>query len=262
LTEEVTICGIIGYIGFAREGQWGQTHDLLRELFLASEHRGEDATGFVAQTEPLDRPLAGKIVVAKQPVPASQFVKGDFAFRQLRHQRCSTVIGHVRAATHGSPADNRNNHPFVSHDRQMFLVHNGVIANHADLADKYALKLESDCDSEVLLRMVEEARNPAAGLRTCLREVQGSMAVAVYDRQKEIVWLARNRGRPLWITRLWNDRRLLFGSTPEILLAALKRVIGTNVSQQIEMLMPIAEESPLAISAVGRIISPFSGPTR
>ena len=34
------MCGIIGYIGYSREGQWGQTHSILTELYLASEHQG------------------------------------------------------------------------------------------------------------------------------------------------------------------------------------------------------------------------------
>ena len=46
------MCGIFGYTGFARENRWGQTHRLLEALLLASEHRGQDATGFAALTEP------------------------------------------------------------------------------------------------------------------------------------------------------------------------------------------------------------------
>jgi glucosamine 6-phosphate synthetase-like amidotransferase/phosphosugar isomerase protein len=225
-------------------------------LFIASEHRGDDATGFVAQTEPLDDPLKGRIVVAKEPLPAGTFVEIDPAFRRLRHQRCSAVVGHVRAATHGDPADNRNNHPFVSRDRRLYLAHNGIVTNHRELADKYALKLDSDCDSEVLLRMVAASTDPAAGLRTCLREVQGSMAVAVYDRQREVVWLARNAGRPLWLARLRDDRRTFFASTADILIDAFRGVLGSHVENKIEMLMPIGENAPLAIRSSGVIIAP------
>src|SRR5262245_52286632 len=127
---------------------WGQTHDLLHGLYLASLHRGTDATGFVARTSPLDSPLAGELVVAKEPVPADEFIETNNAFRRLAHRRCSTFIGHVRAATHGDPKSAANNHPFVSEDGNLHLVHNGVIGNHEELADKYTLPLVGDCDSE------------------------------------------------------------------------------------------------------------------
>ena len=72
------------------------------------------------------------------------------------------VLGHVRWATHGNPKDNRNNHPHVCSGGRYFLVHNGVISNHLDITDRYGLRLRSDCDSEILLRLVENFRNPAA----------------------------------------------------------------------------------------------------
>ena len=43
-----------------------------------------------------------------------------------------------------------------------------------------SLRLRSECDSEVLLRLVEASEHPAAGLELCLRETRGSMAVALY----------------------------------------------------------------------------------
>ena len=49
---------------------------------------------------------------------------------------------------HGSPSENRNNHPHIGTDG-LFLVHNGIVSNHREVADKFALHIESDCDSEV-----------------------------------------------------------------------------------------------------------------
>lgn len=253
------MCGIVGFIGQAREGQWQQTHDLLRGLFLAAEHRGQDATGFVAHTEPLDSPSNARIVLAKEPLPASRFVEENAAFRGLRHQRSSVVVGHVRAATHGKPERNENNHPFVSKDGQLFLVHNGIVGNHEELADKYGLKLETECDSEVILRLIEREETTAGGLQRCLQEVEGSLAVAVYDRATTLLWLARNGGRPLWLAKLKNDKRTFFASTGQIILDALKRIIGGSALPEVESLFPIAGDSPLALSASGVILAPFVG---
>lgn len=249
------MCGIIGYIGYAREGQWRETHDLLGQLLIAAEPRGLDATGFVARTAPLHRPSQKNVIVAKAPVPAQRFVQTNGAFRRLRHQRCSVVLGHVRAATHGDPANNKNNHPFSSDD--LHLVHNGVVGNHQELSDANSLRLETDCDSEVLLRLIERAENVGVGLFRCLREVEGSMAVAVYDAKDDLVWIARNRGRPLWLARLRRDRRMFLASTSTILIDAFQAVRGNRVNGEFEMFMPMPEDTPLAISPDGLIVAPF-----
>jgi len=246
------MCGIVGFIGKVRDGQWRQTHDLIRALFLSAEHRGRDATGFVAQTDPLNRPRQEQIVVAKNPMSASEFVEFEPAFLRLRNRRCSAIIGHVRAATHGKPEDNRNNHPFTG--KGLFLVHNGVITNDADLTDKYGLERKTECDSEALLRLVEMARHPLVGLSVCLQEVQGSMAVAVYDSRARMVWFARNDGRPLWLAQLRNDRRWFFASTDAILLHAFRTVLGDLKS--IDYLAPVPSRTVLAVTEEGSVIAP------
>src|SRR5438445_1804819 len=109
------MCAIVGMInGNIPEGGWQQKHRLLEALLLAAQSYGPDATGFVAQTAPFKRPKAARIVRAKQPIKAQDFIRKSPAWRGLRHQRSQMVLGHVRWATHGSPNDNRNNHPFVS----------------------------------------------------------------------------------------------------------------------------------------------------
>ena len=252
------MCGIVGFVGQPHEGQWNETHRILTALFLASESRRRDATGFVAQTQPLDGPRNGSLVLAKESITASEFVESNARWRRLRHQRSAAVVGHVREATHGKPEEDRNNHPFISDLRKLFLVHNGVLTNHGELADRHALHLESDCDSEVLLRMVEAARHPAVGLQQCLREAEGSMAVSVLDAKAHLVWLARNRGRPLWLARLRRDRRLFFASTGTILLTALGQVLGADRAKRLDYFAPVPEHTPLAISPDGRIIAPLA----
>ncbi|HEX2973113.1 MAG TPA: hypothetical protein VHP11_12325 [Tepidisphaeraceae bacterium] len=253
------MCGIIGYVGFAKEGQWQQTHDLLRALYLASEHRGQDSTGFVAQAEPLDNPLAQKTVVAKEPVTASRFVESNSVFRRLRHRRSTIVAGHVRAFTHGLPANNLNNHPHIGREGSgLYLVHNGICLNHAELRDKYALRLESECDSEVLLRLMETEENPVLGLSLLLREVEGSFAVAVYDQHRSALWLCRNAGRPLWLARLERDKRWFFASTGTILVEAFRKVLGKS-EVRLDYLAPIPEDTPMVLSPAGMVLAPLAG---
>jgi glucosamine 6-phosphate synthetase-like amidotransferase/phosphosugar isomerase protein len=247
------MCGIAGYVGYAREGQWGQTHSILRELFLASEHRGRDATGFAALTEPLDRPSRQSPVLSKEAVPASHFVGTNDEWLRLARRRCSAVIQHVRAATHGAAGSPRNAHPFRS-GSGLYLVHNGVVSNDLELLDSFSLRRESDTDSEVLLGVVAQAKTPAEGLATCLREVRGSMAVAVLDSRTSVVYLANNGGRPLWVCRLRNERRTFFASTAGILLTALERVLGRG-RDWIGCMYPIAPGYVYALRPDGRFVA-------
>lgn len=247
----------MGTIGQVLEGAWGETYKVIRELLLASEHRGRDATGFVASTVPLDYPERRGIVMAKQPLPASDFVDSDRRFRSLHHRRCDAFLGHVRAATHGDPlaAGNVNNHPFVSRDGSLFLVHNGVLQNHEEVADKFSLRLSGQCDSEVLVRLAELSESPADGLTDCLTEAQGSMAVAVYDRTSGSIWLARNSGRPLWLLRLKRERRWFFASTDGVLLRAMRESFGPSSLKRVEYLAPIPEHVPMELRPDGSILA-------
>lgn len=245
------MCGIIGMVGQVPKGCWGQTHSIIANLFHHSEVRGKDASGFVANAVPLDYPERASTVFDKQPLRATEFIKLNRSFRSLAHRRCTAFVGHVRAATHGDPNDNRNNHPFVSDDETLFLVHNGVLSNHEDVADELSLHLKTECDSEVLLRIVETATSVPGGLRDCLRLVKGSMAIAVFDRATGFVWLTHNGGRSLWLARLRNDRRWFFASTGKILLEG----IGGAISKpKFEYFAPVPEGVPLVLTSDGRLM--------
>ena len=244
------MCGIIGFCGHVREGQWGETYHLLESLFLASEDRGQDATGFAALTCPYKSPHEAKTIVAKQPIPVDEFVKTNGPWRHLRHQRCAAVIGHVRMATHGAPADNKNNHPLSSQDGRFHLIHNGVIENYQQLASRRRLRLQTDCDSEVILRLVERTRHAAVGFEEALQLLEGSIAAALLDAEDGLLWLARNEGREIWLLKL-RDGRLFLASTRRILLSAAGRVFGDGLEGQVEMLVPLAAQHVHLLSPDG-----------
>jgi len=246
------LCGIIGFVGNIPEGCWGQTYRIIESLFRHVEVRGKDASGFVANAVPLDYPDRASVIAEKQPLKATEFVKLNPTFRGLAHRRCTSFVGHARAATHGEPADNRNNHPFISDDRELFLVHNGILTNHQQVADRLKLQLRTDCDSEVLLRLLETAPSVAGGIQDCLRLVSGSMALAVYDKAHDFVWLTGNGGRPLWLARLHKDRRWFFASTAEILHDSILAVID---KPSFDYFAPIPERVPLVVTTDGRCIA-------
>lgn len=193
------------------------------------------------------------MITAKQPIEASRFVLRT-EFSRLLHRRCSSFLGHCRAATHGDPQDNRNNHPHVG--QRYALVHNGIITNVEDLQDRYSLELQSQCDSEVILRLIETQADPLNGLSLALRAVRGSMAVALYDQQADSVWLASNGGRSLWLAHLPQLRIWVIASTDGIITSAVERTFGKSSLGQIDYLAPVADHVPLMLTSAGSVYAP------
>jgi len=246
------MCAIVGMIGYVPEGRWGETYAVLTEMLKVSECRGTDATGYAALVQPYDNRTQIKVIREKEAIRSTRFVETG-AWQQLRHQRSIAVIGHTRMATKGDAKLRINAHPFSGGG--FHLVHNGCLTNDEDVVDEFSLRMQSQTDSEVLLRLIEQVGDPLTGLDLCLRRVRGTMAIALLDQRQHLVWLAR-RDRPLWLCRLRNDRRWWFGSTAEILLEALSAVMGKKVDGQLEYLAPIAEMTPLALTPDGFVLAP------
>lgn len=128
------MCGIFGFI--TRQGE-GPEMARLRRLALITQTRGMHAFGLAWLEE------GGTIQTFKAAGPAEAHLD-----ELERCRNAVIVIGHCRFATHGSPADNRNNHPHAA--GAGVIMHNGVVFNHRQLAWQYDLRLQSQCDSEVL----------------------------------------------------------------------------------------------------------------
>jgi glucosamine 6-phosphate synthetase-like amidotransferase/phosphosugar isomerase protein len=253
------MCGIAAVIGNVREGDWQETHNLMSTLLIESMERGIDATGFAAVTSSLDRPHNHKLLTAKAPQPADEFVSTNPFWATLKRMRSCSVIAHVRAATSGSPSRNSNNHPFVGRmaKRGSFsLVHNGVLSQPKETADRLSLKLNTDCDSELAEKLVSATGDYALGLHRCLTELKGSMALVLVEHNSGVIWAVRDGGRPLWIAKLRDGRRTILCSTPQIITRAVEQTLGAFHSN-VASLFPMASGYVHAFMPDGRIIAPY-----
>jgi glucosamine 6-phosphate synthetase-like amidotransferase/phosphosugar isomerase protein len=241
------MCAIFGYSGKCSPDDWHKVRRLLHELFVASAIRGTDAAGFAAIGS------RGSIVTDKEPLPGPLFSATSKLWLTLPPSPC--VIGHCRAATHGSPltGDNRNNHPFVGRAGQanLAVVVNGVAQNHHDVALHHHLALRTECDSEVVLRLAEAADHPAIGLAVALSELRGGTAAAVLDGRRKTIWVARNAGRPAWLLEVDRLPGRLFASTEAIAVEAHRRAYQGQPKQPIRTLVPIATDVVIGLSAAG-----------
>jgi amidophosphoribosyltransferase len=190
------MCGIFGYI--TTEGR-GPDLGLLRHLAKVTETRGGHAFGLAWVN------ADGAVQTFKAPGPASEHLD------ELERCRDAVVLaGHCRWATHGSPEDNRNNHPHAAGTG--FLVHNGVVENHRDLVRRYRLRPESRCDSEVLgLLMTRCGGSVNRRAAWTAKQAQGGLAMlGVWAAPARL--LVTRRGRPLCFGR--DSRGLYLASLP------------------------------------------------
>ncbi|TMF64761.1 MAG: glutamine--fructose-6-phosphate transaminase (isomerizing) [Chloroflexi bacterium] len=141
------MCGIIGYLG-GREAT-----PILMESLKRLEYRGYDSAGVAV----LELPKNG--AATRTSVTKSE-AKVDTLIEKLNANMPTGKlgIGHTRWATHGKPTY-INAHPHTDCHGKIFVVHNGIIENFAEL--KAELKAEghefpSETDTEVVPHLIEK----------------------------------------------------------------------------------------------------------
>jgi predicted glutamine amidotransferase len=163
------MCGICGIRRFGSEPI---STEQIRILLIGNERRGNQATGVALQQ------TDGSIQVFKDDEPANRFVlDNDFAgfLEENLRRDTMTFIGHTRAATKGSPAVPKNNHPMW--DGKVALVHNGVISNDDFLFRDLKLERSADTDSDIF-RAILSANGFTSRATNVLNRVVGSAAIA------------------------------------------------------------------------------------
>ena len=114
------------------------------------------------------------------------------------------LIAHCRYST----SDLEWNQPIIG--EQLAVAHNGVItqANPDTWEETYGYKFDTKCDSEIVLRCMEDDKHPL--------QLKGSMACAVLDnRETGALHFFRNEQRPLYYTNI--NSTTVVASTRDIL---------------------------------------------
>ena len=182
------MCGIIGVASNR------PVADKLLTGLLRLEYRGYDSSGvavFNNQSNQIDviRKL-GKVSELQTAMAASPLV-GNMG------------IAHTRWATHGSPTE-INAHPHSSQN-DIYIVHNGIIENHAALRTMLkALGYEfvSDTDTEVIAHLVHAkftngCNSLAEALQDAVVELEGAYAIGAISAKHPGVIAAARKGSPL-----------------------------------------------------------------
>ena len=178
------MCGIVGYTGTKN------VTPFLIEGLAALEYRGYDSAGmYVSGAGPLKR--AGKVAELRDAI--SEAYQG------------TSGIAHTRWATHGKPTET-NAHPHTDASETVWLVHNGIIENHASLREELraaGVAFRSETDTEVLAQLIGNIHANGTSLldavRSAQQEVRGTYGLAVMSEKEPGTIVAARKGSPLLI---------------------------------------------------------------
>lgn len=198
------MCRIFG-ISYGEQREDLTAAEIASILFPSLVHGGPHAWGWMSYNDETEAITSDKYTGRADTIDAEK-IQMD-----LIDSRPRWLVGHVRFATHGSPEDNRNNHP-LQHGN-IIGVHNGILRNHDEI-----LKItgredpKTLVDSEAIMAAVNKW-----GPKQGLARIRGDMVTLYSDHRKpHILHLGRTHGRQ--ITLGWTKKgNLIFASEEKAL---------------------------------------------
>ncbi len=213
------MCGIFGLI----HKKDNKTGKIFRDLFILSESRGKEASGFA---------IKGKdnIRIFKTPFPASDLVRSKLFQKELIHSNNRSEnqfvgIGHSRLVTNGYEQFDSNNQPVVKNG--MVVIHNGIIVNQNELWKQFDSKSRiSELDSELIPTIISNALNHGYELDEAMgrlfSEIYGMTNIAMLSEKSNNLILATNNGSIYLVNDLENGF-FVFASERYILEQLLRK---------------------------------------
>ncbi|TMB87320.1 MAG: glutamine--fructose-6-phosphate transaminase (isomerizing) [Chloroflexi bacterium] len=184
------MCGIIGYLGDR------QATPILMESLKRLEYRGYDSAGVAV----LEMPTSGS---ARLTSVTKSEAKVDTLIDKLKANMPSGKlgIGHTRWATHGKPTY-VNAHPHTDCHSRIFVVHNGIIENFAELKAELEAaghEFTSDTDTEVVPHLIEANYKGdfLSAVRAALRRIRGAYALAMFTTDDPELLVGARLNAPL-----------------------------------------------------------------
>src|ERR1700676_2418859 len=210
------MCGIIGYLG-DREAT-----PILMESLKRLEYRGYDSAGGAV----LEMPKAGS---ARHTSVTKSEAKVDTLIEKLEANMPSGKlgIGHTRWATHGKPTY-VNAHPHTDCHGKIFVVHNGIIENFAELRaelQRQGHEFKSETDTEVVPHLIEANYKGdfLAAVRAALKRIHGAYALAMFSTDDPELLIGARLNAPLVVGL--GDKEFYIASDITAIIPYTKRVL-------------------------------------
>jgi asparagine synthase (glutamine-hydrolysing) len=198
------MCGIVGTLIF-KNSNFEATNDYIQKMRDIMSHRGPDGAGL--------------------------WISADKKIG-LGHRRLSIIDLSTEA-----------NQPMSNHDNSIQIVFNGEIYNYLDIKselekiNKYKWKTDHS-DTEVIIHAYEEW-----GI-DCIRKCRGMFAIALWDYNKKVLYLIRDRMgiKPLYYSI--HNNRIVFASEIKALLQDPDQIREVNEKSLYHYLSFLTTPSP------------------
>ena len=196
------MCGIGGYYRSSNnKNTSNRMKPAIRNLWDNLQERGLDASGIAYES-----PTGTRSIKRDRPSFEMSTLGTNLAFGMNRTPRW--VMLHTRAATHGKPELNRNNHPLMA--KGLALCHNGVVYNKEEVLDRYNIPAKREVDTEAILVALKKG-----GINHVSKYVSGSMSLTWAKGKNMYLWT--NGKSPLVIGELFNGD-YMYASTDKLLM--------------------------------------------
>lgn len=180
------MCGIVGYIGSRSAAE------VIINGLKRLEYRGYDSSGVA---------LVGEDLFSNKSKGKIKFLEEKLDFSNIAHYRVG--IGHTRWATHGAPSD-INAHPHFDCNREIAVVHNGIIENYSAIKALLVEKghhFTSETDTEVIAHLIEMYYQRESSLLEAVRHslplLDGTYGILVVSSREPDKIIAARKGSPL-----------------------------------------------------------------
>jgi len=186
------MCGIIAYLGHKK------AVEILLNGLKRLEYRGYDSAGIG-----LVRNNRDQLEIIRRVGKVSNLVSACEGIKSTS----TSGIGHTRWATHGAPSDT-NSHPHASMNKDICVVHNGVVENYVSLRHQLCqkgYKFTSETDTEVFVHLIDDiltaglATTLVEAVRLALTQVEGTFGLAVISSRFPDIIVGARRGSPLLV---------------------------------------------------------------
>lgn len=164
------------------------------------QNRGYDSVGIAYQNYEDSSDIEIKKHASTRDDDCFDLLTGEYSTRQYSS---GCAIGHTRWATHGA-RNTTNAHPHYSYDKNIVLVHNGIIENYAELREflqSNDIHSYSETDSEVVANMIAynlsiTKKLESAIIETC-KKLSGTYALGIISPIYPSTIYAVRNGSPL-----------------------------------------------------------------
>lgn len=183
------MCGIVGYIGSKN------SVSVIIQGLKRLEYRGYDSAGVsVINSE-------GELLIFKKAGKVSEMEES----LDMNKYYGNIGIGHTRWATHGEPND-INAHPHIDFDRNIVIVHNGIIENYKAIKKRLSIEgfeFRTETDTEILVDLINlnyrRTKDFETAVRLSLVEVEGTYGLACLCKSEPDKLVVARKGSPLLI---------------------------------------------------------------